>query len=454
MLFFLIASVFLKSCLVKGQLTVNYKPTTAVINNPERGFYRSTETHSMAYESLDLYDLQSFKSNNFTLILREFLLEDFTNADISASYLNSMKVDFNTVRTAGLKCIVRFAYSDDQNVVNKDASKSRILSHIAQITPILIANEDIIAFFQAGFIGVWGEWYFTNNFGDVSNLKSADYADRKQVAEAILAALPKSRMIQVRTPTLKQKMYSTTTPLSTSQAFDGSSISRIGQHNDCFLASADDYGTYADISKEYPYLQQESRFLPMGGETCAVNKPRSNCPTALNETSMFHWTYLNLDYNPDVINGFINQNCFKLIQNNLGYRFQLISGTFPQLVKKTANGTGFSFTLKILNKGFASLLNKRTVFLIFRNIATNYTCSSILATDPRKWESNVTQTITENITISSIVPAGNYSLFLQLPDLNASLSSRSEYSIRLANANVWETKTGFNSLGLNITITQ
>ena len=443
MLFFLIASVFLKSCLVKGQLTVNYKPTTTVINNPERGFYRSTETHSMAYESLDLYDLQSFKSNNFTLILREFLLEDFTNADISASYLNSMKVDFNTVRIAGLKCIVRFAYSDDQNVVNKDASKSRILSHIAQITPILIANEDIIAFFQAGFIGVWGEWYFTNNFGDVSNLKSADYADRKQVAEAILAALPKSRMIQVRTPTLKQKMYSTTTPLSTSQAFDGSSISRIGQHNDCFLASADDYGTYADISKEYPYLEQETKFVPMGGETCGVNKPRSQCASALIEMRRFHWSYLNYDYHPDVIDGFKTENCFTTLQNKLGYRFELVSGTYPLSAKI---GTGFSIILNILNSGFSSTYNKRIVYLILRNISTNKEYALPLKTDPRYWSSGLQQTINELILLPSNVIPGSYKLFLNLPDLSPSISLRPDYSIRLANEGTWESQTGYNSL--------
>ena len=36
-------------------------------------------------------------------------------------------------------------------------------------------------------------------------------------------------MVQVRTPTLKQKICGTTTPLTKSQAFSGTSIARIGQ---------------------------------------------------------------------------------------------------------------------------------------------------------------------------------------------------------------------------------
>ncbi len=331
---------------IDGQIVVKYKSSTDIINNPERGFYRSTETHSASYEPLDLNYLKSFRTNNFTLILRQFFLEGFVNSNISNAYLSQIKNDLGVVRAAGLKAVIRFSYSNDQNAVNRDASKSRILAHITQLTPIFKAYEDIIAFFQAGFIGTWGEWYYTNNFGDVENLTPTDYANRKQVVEAILTALPKTRMVQVRTPTLKQKMYGTTTSLIKSQAFSGTSLARIGQHNDCFLASPDDFGTYEDISKEYPWLRQETQFVPMGGETCAVNAPRSQCASAMSEMSMFKWTYLNYDYHPDVIKGFISGNCFNTIFNKLGYRFELVNGTFPQTAKL---GIQTTFKLTISN---------------------------------------------------------------------------------------------------------
>ncbi len=238
---------------IKAQTqTITYTKTSAIIPNPERGFYRSIETHSASYENLDPISLKSFRSKNYTLILREFFMEGFINSAISSSYLSAMQEDFKQIRISGLKCIVRFAYSDDTNGP-LDASKARILGHLSQIKPILTANGDIIAFFQVGFIGTWGEWYYTDNFGNSDNPSAADYLNRKEVVEAVLAALPSLRMVQIRTPTLKQKMYSTTTALSSTQAFGTSSISRIGHHNDCFLASSDDFGTYQDTSKEYPY---------------------------------------------------------------------------------------------------------------------------------------------------------------------------------------------------------
>ena len=424
--------------------TVQYLPTDDVINNPERGFYLHTETHSASYVSLNILDLKSYVKNNFTLILRVFYLENFVSSNISSSYLSAMQNDFNIIRNAGLKAIVRFAYSDDSKVANLDASKSRILSHLTQLAPLLKNNVDIIAFFQAGFIGTWGEWYYTNNFGDSSNPTPTDYANRKQVTEAILSALPNTRMVQVRTPTLKKKMYGTTTSLAQSQAFTGTSLSRLGQHNDCFLASIDDFGTYQDVSKEYPWLQQETRFVPMGGESCGVDSKRTTCPIALNEMKIFHWTFMNYDYHPAVINIFKTKNCFSTISKSLGYRFQLINGTYPLNAKA---GTSFSIVFTVVNNGFASVYNKRIVYLVLRNIITNNEYSFALATDPRRWESSVIQKITETISLPSNILAGTYSLFLNLPDSSSSISSRSIYSIRFANGGgIFEEKTGYNNL--------
>ena len=420
--------------------TVNYTPITTAINNPERGFYRHTEAHSTGYTGLDQNTLNGYKSSNTTLILRVFYLENFINAPISSSYLSSMQSDFNKIRTAGIKCIVRFAYSDNINGA-LDASKTQILAHIQQLKPLLTANVDVISSMQAGFIGSWGEWYYTDYFG--MNPSASDYANRREVVDAILSALPSSRMVQLRTPTLKQKTYTTTTALTQSQAFSGSNIARLGHHNDCFLASSTDFGTYNNVSSEYPYLQQETKFTAMGGETCAVNEPRSQCPTAVSEMQQFHWSYLNFDYNPTVISGFQAGACFPTIQNRLGYRYQLVNGIYP---KNAAIGNTMAVNFKINNTGFASAYNQRTVYLVLRNASSNQEYTIALNTDPRLWSSGVETTITENVTLPSNMIAGTYNLFLNLPDANSSISSRPEYSIRLANNATWEATTGYNNL--------
>ena len=50
------------------------------------------------------------------------------------------------------------------------------------------------------------------------------------------------------------------------------------------------------------------------------------------------------------------------------------------------------------------------------------------------------------------MPAGNYDLFLFLPDAYKSLSNRTEYAIRFANENMWETATGYNNLNKTIAV--
>lgn len=426
--------------------TFNYATNSTPINNPERGFYRHTEVHSTNYTGLDQTTLNSYKSSNTTLLLRVFYLENFITSPISSSYLNAMQADFNKIRIAGLKCIVRFAYSDNTNG-KLDASKAQILAHIAQLKPLLVSNVDIISSMQAGFIGTWGEWYYTDYFG--MNPNATDYANRKEVVDALLSALPDSRMVQIRTPSLKQKTYNSTTALSQSQAFNKSNMARIGHHNDCFLASANDFGTYNNTSTEYSYLEQETKFTPMGGETCAVNEPRSQCPTALAEMQKFHWSYLNFDYHPTVISGFQSNNCFPEIQNRLGYRLELVNGTYPN---SATIGESIALTLKIKNSGFASPFNERIVYLILRNTSTKQEYSFALATDPRFWSSGVQQTITESIQLPSTILSGSYQLFLSLPDSSVSIANRPEYAIRFANDATWESTTGYNNLLHTLTI--
>lgn len=435
---------FVLVCNTAQQMTsISYTLESGQISNPERGFYIHTEAPSTrtTYPLLTQYTFDNLKSQGFTLILRMFYLHKFVKSDISADYLTGMQNDFNKMRSAGVKCIVRFAYSDSQSNSVYDATKAQILRHIQQLQPLLNKNADVIAVVQAGFVGIWGEWYFTNNFG--MEPSSTDLANRREVVDAILAALPTSRMVQIRTPVLKRNLYSISSALTKEQAFKGSNTARIGHHNDCFLASEDDYGTYEDISIDYPYLEQETKYTPMGGETCNLNKPRSQCATALKEMRQFHYSYLNSGYHEEVIQGFKNEGCFSEIQNKLGYRFELVNGLFP---KSATIRSTITISLTINNSGFASLYNPRNVYLVLRNIATGAQYPIGLKTDPRFWEAGKSTVITENISLPIDLGVGSYKLFLNLPDKESLIGSRPEYSIRLANKGTWEASTGFNDL--------
>ena len=81
-----------------------------------------------------------------------------------------------------------------------DAPRDLIVSHLAQLKPILQANADIIATVQVGFIGAWGEWYYTDYFGDQGSVSASQWDDRRAVVEALLSSLPSTRTVQLRVP--------------------------------------------------------------------------------------------------------------------------------------------------------------------------------------------------------------------------------------------------------------
>jgi hypothetical protein len=449
--FFTLTAVLLAYAATAQNTTVTYVASTENIANPERGFYQHEGTEASDYDPLNQTSLTNFRINNKqTLILRLFYLDTFKTSPISSTYLAAMQTDFTRMRAAGIKCIVRFAYSDDPDTGVQDANKAQILAHIEQLKPLLLANGDVIAVVQAGFIGTWGEWAYTSNFGYPPT--ATDYVNRKDVLTALANALPAGKMIQVRTPEFKRQMFNTITPLSLTQAYTPALISRIGHHNDCFLASETDEGTYDDdeLVEDYAYLDQETKYTPMGGETCSVNAPRSLCATAMQELAKFHWSYANVDYHPDVLGDWQEGGCFTEIEKKLGYRYEMVNGTFPN----SANiGAIMPVTIKIANVGFASLYNARTPYLVLRNVANNTEYSIAINSDPRFWSPNTTTTINENIVLPADMVAGSYKLFLKLPDSDAGLATRPEYAVRMANNTTWEATTGYNDLKHTVNVT-
>ena len=62
---------------------VNYKPSTEVVSNPERGFFKFTKTHSNTYTALNTTTLTNYRINQkISLICRVFYLENYINSSI------------------------------------------------------------------------------------------------------------------------------------------------------------------------------------------------------------------------------------------------------------------------------------------------------------------------------------------------------------------------------------
>jgi hypothetical protein len=181
----------------------------------------------------------------------------------------------------------------------------------------------------------------------------------------------------------------------------------------------------------------------MGGETCDPNTVRSNCTTALDEMNRFHYSFLNMDYNAGVLTKFKNDKCFGEIGNRLGYRFELKSAEFSNQLTESER---LHCSLTIINTGFATPFNKKTVRLILRNKEDRKEYPIVLAADPRFWEKDKIHQLSYDLNIPSGIPSGTYDLLLHIADEDSRLSNRPEYAIQLANSGTWESRTGYNKL--------
>lgn len=417
---------------------VAFKPSDEDFINPERGFVSQLDGRS----ALDLNTIKGLRDAKESMMWRHWSLRNFKDCDIPQDFLDMIASDFDICRQGGIKVIPRFSYCS--RIGDSDAPLEIVLRHIEQLKPILQANADIIALMHTGFIGAWGEMHSSTN-----GLTEPD--KMKVVVEALLDILPKERCVQIRYPSDKWKMYRRETPLTYEEAFSGSNLSRIAHHNDCFLASPNDVGTYrTNIETEKTYLNEETKYTPMGGETC---NPRNNYPIlrkkTLHEMERMHWDYINSRYSRQIINQWIDGGYYDEISKRLGYRLVLDSAEYQE---EAIPGGAFKINICIKNVGFSSPFNPRMCELIIRNKKSGESYKALLPEDPRFWFVDKDIDFTYEIGLPEKMAYGEYEIFLNLADPCEKLYNRPEYSIRLANSDVTFTKEGYNDLGVSFNV--
>ena len=417
----------------------SYTVSTDIFPNPDRGFYHysSSGSSSTTYSFISASTLSSYRAQNHTVILRMFYLQQFVSSPISSTYLANMQTDFNAIRNAGMKVMIRFAYSNSESAAILDATKAQTLAHIQQVAPIIQANKDIISMYQYGWIGAWGENYYTSQVadygsGDYTQYTTTQWANRKAVLDAMLNATPAEIPVQVRYVLYKQKFYPT-------------GNNRVGFYNDAFLGEWGDSGTFlvnsassAPSTIDSNYLIAQTENLPMTGETNQINAPRTDCANAVSEMNKYNWSLINRDYLTANITNWTTNGCYSEMERRLGYRFELVTSSF-------ANNT---LTLNLTNSGYANVYKARKAFIVLKNTSTNVEYSVEISNDIRTWKKGLAIQLTKDV--SGSVPAGNYQLFLNLPD--PTLTSPL-YSIRCANTGTWDATKGYNNLNQTVAIT-
>jgi Domain of unknown function (DUF4832)/Domain of unknown function (DUF4874) len=423
--------------------TVSYTESNVNIPNPERGFFTQGDYTDVNY-------LQNLKSQQSITVYRNiYRINDYVNSPLPQSFLDKLYADAEIFRQLGYKQWVNFQYSKDPNASPVDATATVIAGHLAQIKPFLNDNKDVIAGMATSWVGPWGEFWKSsnNNIGDNYDITP----NTRIIYDAILDSLPVERSFLARYMRIKQQFFGDAA-MTYSEGFNGSDKSRIGHQDDSFVADPSDGGTYiGDRALEDAYLFEDTKYTPNIAETEYFDGGvTGQCPNTLRMLDLTRMSSVNMEYNEATLDIWKNQGCYDEIAKNLGYRFVLSNSQTPTTVN---SGSNLNLKLTLQNKGYASPFNGRNLEIVMRNKigGQEYKYDVTSQSDPRRWLPDLGQfTVDLNTTVNA--PAGNYDIFVNLPDPMPSIKTRPEYSIQLANVGTWEENTGYNRLNQSVTV--
>lgn len=481
-------------------MLTRYQPSDKNFANPERGFAAVYDppwakdlkiawdfcnpspensrkyTYTALTEPLDLATLKSQRTQGRSLAMVRYHIAGFRDKPLSAEFLTRLDRDFATVRQAGMKSVMRFTYNWPMG--GPDASVDRVLQHLDRLKPVLQKNVDTIAFMDAGFIGCWGEWHTSSNnlIGTDSNGQAVMNNNSRLIADKIFEILPKERMVAFRYPRYKFDYFGSKNgkpiaPLKPSEAFNGSKKARWGQHDDCLVCGEWNASTFWSLRQNAAevknFLSQDNRYVVQSGEPGDIpNKPvevdldgdgykdnYDSCPRVLDLFAKMRWSTINVSYNlgsaTSSYQRWKRDGCYETIAKKLGYRFRLTESSIPSRVKSSDK---LAISFKIANDGWAAPYNPRKLEIIFRSRKNGAISRLELRDDPRSWQPGTIHTVNVRSLLPAKLPTGEYDLLINLPDPTSKLKNRPEYSIRLANQDVWEAASGYNSLRKTIII--
>lgn len=437
-----------------------------IFRNPERGFTEELGGETMLTNSnnhvvlaeadwyFDEEDSHYADRQYQSLVMLMYYLGTYKSTDLSEAVLQGFDEDMQKLRDEGFKCVLRFAYDWTSK---EDADLTHVQRHITQLKPHLASNKDVIYVLETGFVGEWGEWYYTSHFGNKSQHLNAN---RRAVLTAMLDACPADRFLLVRYPLIKTEYLGDENALDSIQAFSGTNRARMGHHNDAFLSDYGNDGTYGrdgDGPEDDPvlraYIARETLYVPNGGETNVEDKNLAKevakYDTTMAELKRYHWSFCGSSYSTKVTDRWRTNGAFDEMNRKLGYRYQLVDADLPETLEAGAEAP---VRLQIRNVGFAPIYNERKVYLVLKGNQQSV-FSIQMKTDPRRWLPNgVVTTIEDTLSIPASVANGTYSLYLYMPDMAPTIANDPRYAVRFANEDVWDAASGMNSLNASVTV--
>ena len=485
-------ALFSQSCQFCETQTINFRGIRPddingrePLSNPERGF--RLEHIMKVSDLLNPYHGINYSNNMASLIRNDehnynektkltqlyFYLTDYLKTSIPDQAFRNMQKVFDEIKKSGYKVILLFAYRYDNYC--RYETYDDIKRHLTQLKPFLQKNESLIYAFQAGFVGLWGEWHH-------SGLDNSPF-QRKLLIRDILQTIPLNRKMLIRETIYKSNAagFIRRNPDSPILYFPLSieEYNRIGFQNAYFVLDQgpNAHWDYRWPDHDYFMVGKEALLTVVDGEMpydgnsygsfnmiahgkhggwqaakrmiahahtsfSVVHNYRTNINAWKNQFLYPHYFRSNNmnvtdDYFLNQQGQEVSRTAYEYIRDHLGYRFQLSHATIPLTVNR---GDSADFFIELKNFGFAPLINKRPVYIVLID-EKNKVLEFQTNTDARKWlPANATvdgtYTIRHLTHFSNSFSPGLYKVGIWMPDDSDDLKYNTNYAIRFANGNI------------------
>ena len=441
---------------------VSFTESSGEVSNPERGMmsYSKFVFENDAIPSVKNIPLD-YTGESLAFML--FYLTDYMNKDLDDDAKDFISTEFDKVRAANKKAVVRFAY-EETHVANAqhEATPTQVLKHVDQVADILSANADILYMVQAGWLGTYGEWYYkTNNNGETKDGYTDYYLytkmgstvtdlndNHKNLLDRMLLKVPSPVQIGLRTAFYKRYYLSpdainTWTPI-TSWGTDAND--RLAFFNDGIRGSDSDVGTF-NSQTDLDMWYSQGNWLACGGEMsyrsadvfAALSDDLKDCDQSIAEMRRQHLSYLHYSESNRFMAKWISEGRMEDLKKMLGYR--LVLGDVSLGYLSLDAGQTVAYSIKIKNTGCAPVIYPRPFKLVLLHGGTP-TVLKDLGDIREIAPGDDFYNLSGSFDLPAAVTAGD-KLAIWLPDNASGLQSNAAYSIRLANAEVsWE--SGYN----------
>ena len=424
-----------------------------VVKNPDRGFYRLIQKElQKGDEDYSEFEKQIKATEeeypDVSIISFQLNLINYVkgNTDITNSKIKNINEYFSIMRKHGYKVIFRVVY-DSKGAKNPEPEFDIILRQIEQLKDVYITNKDIIFVVEAGYLGSYGEWH------DGKYDKELD--KKNKIIKKLLEVIPEEIQINLRKPQFITEYIGNKQTISENNSYSNEEIARLGLHNDGYLASETDLGTYEknERTESLIWQSEQTKYTAFGGEAQNKNSVYNDLKNAIEDMKNRHCNYLNRTYDREVKekwkntkytgndSNYIGKDGMTYIQNHLGYRLLLqginING------KKTNESADVSIVLQ--NIGFGNIIKEKKIELIYTNGTQIYRVETDI--DIRKQLQDNRYILKINDKLPQKMEQGNYKVYLSIGEPYESLKENSNYYIKIVNKDFWNEELKANYLG-------